>query len=72
MNEITEIVYHDYPYLPFMESFLKILKVILGILGVFVWCFLCLGIFGLAVYLYERWNEKKEKEKEHATKNIKT
>ena len=58
MSEITEPVYHDYPYSPFMESFikilLKILKVILGILGVFAWCFLCFGIFGLSVYLYER------------------
>ena len=41
-------------------SLFEILKVILGILGVFGWCFLCLGIFGLAVYLYETRREKKE------------
>lgn len=65
MNTVTEIVYHDYPYLPFMESFLKILKLILGILGVFAWCFLCLGIFGIAIYLYEKMELKKNERKEN-------
>ena len=61
---ITEPVYHDYPYIPLFESLLKILKVIIGILGVFAWCFMCLGIFGLAVYLYETRRDKKGKDEQ--------
>ena len=60
MSTFTEPVYHDYPYSPFFENFLEILKVIIRTLGLFAWCFMCLGIFGLAVYLYEKRREKKE------------
>ena len=56
----TPPVYHDYPYSPLIESFIKILQVILGILGVFGWCFLCLGLFGFVVYLNERRKENNE------------
>ena len=62
MSTFTAPVYHDYPYSPLYESLLNILKMIVGILGVFAWCFLCLGIFGLAVYLYETRREKKGKD----------
>ena len=56
----TTIPYHDYPYSPFFESFLEILKVIIRTLGLFAWCFMCLGIFGLVVYLFERRKKAKK------------
>lgn len=41
-----------------MIGLFEIAVLILGILGVFAWCFLCLSLFGCAVYLAERRTEE--------------